>query len=92
MLLNEYILELREKLHRKLYEAVDMLGDNYDSTCVHDALWNPNKTMLIQFKKGHVYAYYGVPKPVFLQFKNALSKGKLFWHLIRGKYEFKRVK
>lgn len=50
--------------------------------------------LLVEFKKGSVYAYSDVPKEVFDAFvnlKDSESIGKLFREKVLGKYNYRKV-
>jgi hypothetical protein len=44
------------------------------------------KTLRVYFNTGKDYSYYGVPETVWVQFKDAKSKGSFFSKQIKGKY------
>jgi len=49
-------------------------------------------TLEIEFLKGGVYQYYGVPVHVYESLLNAVSKGSYFYHNIRnGGYSYSKV-
>lgn len=47
--------------------------------------------MHIQFRSGHVYAYYGVPEDVYHNLINASSVGSFFHYNVRGRYGDTRI-
>jgi len=49
------------------------------------------KTLLVNFKRGGIYSYAGVPQEVFDAFLAAESKGKFLGREIKGKYPFIRL-
>jgi hypothetical protein len=45
----------------------------------------------VEFLKGGVYQYFGVPQAAWEEFMGAESKGKYFIAQIRGSYRYSRV-
>lgn len=48
--------------------------------------------LYIQFKNQSLYVYYDVPKEIYTNLKNAVSKGKYHAYNIKWKFEYKRLK
>ena len=48
--------------------------------------------LYVEFKRGGLYMYQGVPKPVFTAMLNAISKGKFFLDNVKNQYEYVKVK
>jgi hypothetical protein len=48
-------------------------------------------TLRIVFRSGNVYAYKSVPEEIYVQFKQADSKGKYFNQAIRNHYTFEQL-
>jgi len=46
----------------------------------------------VRFKSGSIYEYTGVPKSEYQNLMNAVSHGKYFYHNIRMKYPYVRIK
>lgn len=67
------------------------------SSTIKDIKHSPSKKILtVTFTSDSVYEYTGVEKEVFNTFKVAKKKkesiGKLFAGLVKGKYEYKKLK
>ena len=50
------------------------------------------KTLEIQFNHGGIYEYYNVEKSVYEELMNAESHGSYFMSMIRGAYNYSRVR
>lgn len=51
----------------------------------------PTETLEVEFLKGAVYQYYGVPEHLYNDIMNAPSKGRFLNTCIRDSYPFSRV-
>ena len=51
----------------------------------------PTQTLEVEFVKGSVYQYYGVPEEMYRSIKNASSKGRFLNIYIRDSYPYSRV-
>ena len=51
----------------------------------------PTGTLEVEFLKGAVYQYYGVPEHMYNEIMNAPSKGRFLNTYIRDSYPFSRV-
>lgn len=51
-----------------------------------------NETLYIQFPNGQVFAYLNVPERVYNNLMCAPSHGKYFSSVVKGTYDFKRLK
>lgn len=51
----------------------------------------PTETLEVEFLKGAVYQYYGVPEHLYNGIMNAPSKGRFLNTCIRDSYPFSRV-
>ena len=52
---------------------------------------SPTQTLEVQFVKGSVYQYYGVPKDLYEQIMREPSKGRFLNTYIRDSYPHSRV-
>ena len=50
-----------------------------------------SKTLRVEFQKGGLYDYLGVPEDVYKTLKMSSSIGVSLRHMIKGTYEFKKV-
>ena len=48
-------------------------------------------TLTIVFRSGNVYAYKDVPEHIYLEFKEASSKGRYFNHEIKNRFVFEQL-
>lgn len=48
-------------------------------------------TLEVEFVKGHIYQYFGVPQNIFDQFMEAPSKGVFLNTYIKNAYPFSRA-
>lgn len=51
----------------------------------------PTQTLEVEFLKGAVYQYYGVPEHMYNNIMSAPSKGRFLNTYIRDSYPFSRV-
>ena len=52
----------------------------------------PTRTLEVEFKRGRVYRYEGVPPDIFEKMSSARSIGKFFHqNIVRGDFRFKRI-
>jgi hypothetical protein len=51
-----------------------------------------DKTLTARFRSGHIYAYTGVPVNIWQSLKKAGSIGVYFYHNIRMKYPYRKIK
>lgn len=51
----------------------------------------PTATLEVEFLKGAVYQYYGVPEQMYKEIMSAPSKGRFLNTYIRDSYPFSRV-
>ena len=57
-----------------------------DSSNITRFGWTEGDNLYIQFKKGPVYRYFGVPEEVYHNMSTADSAGKFFSAYVRGDY------
>lgn len=69
-------------MNRRLVESTDLKSVGYDSL---------SRTLEVEFQKGGVYQYLGVPESVHLGLMAAPSHGKYFNQFIKGRYPFNRL-
>lgn len=63
-----------------------------DSSLIEYISLHSDDRLLVRFKDGKLYEYFDVPRELFeVDLKYATSIGKAFLHLIKGKYEGRRV-
>jgi hypothetical protein len=76
-------------------KVVNLFGENLeiDSQLIKHVCYHPFTSILeITFKSGIKYAYFSLPKSVYLQLVTSESKGKSFHELIRSKkYQYKKI-
>lgn len=61
------------------------------STVIRDFRYQPaDKTLDIAFVSGLRYRYFGVPRTVYEQMRQAFSKGEFFNRHIRNHFSFER--
>lgn len=62
------------------------------SSTIASVGYDPDRHLLeIEFKKGGVYDYFGVPHALFDQLMAAASHGSFFHHHIRNQFQTERV-
>lgn len=49
------------------------------------------QTLEVEFEKGAVYSYAGVPHEIWLALKRAESKGRFFQAYVRDRYRTSRI-
>jgi KTSC domain len=62
-----------------------------DSAALQAIAWRHGQ-MEITFESGHLYRYFGVPRPIFDELLRAESKGRYFHDRIRDRYRFRRLR
>ena len=65
----------------KTPESSNIAGFGYDEN---------NHILIVEFKHGDVYRYYGVPKSVFENMKKADSKGKFLNSEVKNIYRYEK--
>ncbi len=60
------------------------------SSTIKAIQWNEG-TMTVTYHKTGTYEYYEVPEEVFSKVLNAASIGNAMHHMIKGKYQHKKV-
>lgn len=50
-----------------------------------------SETLEIEFLKGGIYEYRGVPEPLYEKFMQASSKGKFLHAYIKNRYPYTRI-
>ena len=50
-----------------------------------------NQTLEIEFNKGDVYQYFGIPETEYTALMSAKSHGKYFSSNIRNRYEYDKI-
>ena len=62
------------------------------STVINTFTYDPaSQKLRIKFLTGKIYDYFKVPETVYMEMKNAFSKGIFFSENIRNKYGFEMV-
>jgi hypothetical protein len=62
------------------------------SSVIHHYHYHPaDRRLRIHYVSGMAYDYKGIPKELYENFQNALSKGKFLNKEIKGKYPFEKV-
>lgn len=68
---------------------IDILSEKLDSSNIEQADYDQYLNVLIvKFKAGYCYEYYGVPKETFKELVTAKSVGKFFQTNIRNKFDY----
>lgn len=58
----------------------------------HDLSGNQRHTLMVRFKAGGEYHYFGVPISVYVNFLSASSKGRFVWTDLRDRYAYQKVR
>lgn len=62
------------------------------STVVDSFYYDMDSLVLrVTFRSGAIYLYHDVPEDIYLEFKQAKSKGTYLNQFIKGNFEFERV-
>lgn len=65
---------------------MDIIGSTNITSIDYD-----NERLIVGFRSGAVYEYYGVPEKVYENFIAATSKGQYHAAFIRDVYQYKRI-
>lgn len=66
---------------------VNVQSSNLDSVDYDEE----SETLIIKFRNGGIYKYFGVPKNIYLNLINAPSKGKYFHNFIKDIYKYQKI-
>ena len=65
---------------------------NYDSSTVRSTEYNYLTNVLTVFFDNNIYNYTGVSQSDYEAFRDSDSQGKSLNQIIKGKYEYKKIK
>ncbi len=68
-------------------KMVNVQSSNLDSVDYDEE----SETLIIKFRNGGIYKYFGVPKNIYLNLINAPSKGKYFHNFIKDIYKYQKI-
>lgn len=78
----------RDRYGKQVVESIYAASSN-----IRFMNYNPyEKTLTVGFKSGHIYAYTQVPPTTWMTLKRATSIGVYFYHHIRTKFVYRKIK